>query len=142
MSRPDPQRDRLYEMEGAEFSCIRKHKAELRDLEKFTQVLCELAGVPVPKLVILKHARRDFAAQYVYEPPYAIEMDPQEGVNASALAHELAHHITWILNPRAEDHGPLFVLRYGQLLDLMRLLPLAGFRAICRKHGVKIARPL
>jgi hypothetical protein len=137
--RPDPQAARVYEMEAEEFSGIRKHRARLVDLREFSRVFCDLAEVPRAPVIRIGPSKSDMAGQY--DPAtYALELDRHEGLNGAVFAHELAHHITAVLNPRAADHGPLFVLRYGQILDLMRLLPLAGFRSICRKHNVSIAR--
>jgi len=138
-TRPDPQAERIYEMEAVEFSFIRKHRCSPRHLQELNRIFCEMAGVPAAKIRVIGPTRSDYAGQYDYKTG-TIELDRHEGINGAVFAHELAHHIVFLTKPRAADHGPAFARCYGQLLDLMRLLPQVGFRAICRKHKVTIAR--
>lgn len=135
----DPQADRLYEMEAVEFSFMRRHRCALKDLVGFNRIFCTMAEVPLARIQVVGPSSRDWVGRYDPQT-FLIELDGRQGLNGGVFAHELAHHLTFNLHPRAQDHGPLFARRYGQLLDLMRLFPLPGFRAICRKYGVRIAK--
>lgn len=108
------------------------HTASLRDLRRVARRLCRLHRVP--PVTVYVRAKRGCGGSYLDD---VIQLDPGCGRNLCSLLHELAHHIVGHRHPRAADHGPKFVHWYGHLLDATRLVPLAGFRSLCRRYGVK-----
>jgi hypothetical protein len=129
MKDPNEPRIRLLERYGlrAHFD----HVAPLRDLRRIARRLCRLHRVPPVSVSV--HAKRGCGASYL---DGRIQLDPRCGRNLLSLLHELAHHIVEHRYPRAADHGPRFVHWYMHLADATRLVPLAGFRSLCRKYGV------
>jgi predicted SprT family Zn-dependent metalloprotease len=55
------------------------------------------------------------------------------------LLHELTHYIIDRIYVGHEDHGKQFAGVYMHLLDKYRIIPSIAFRAIAKKHRVKIA---
>jgi hypothetical protein len=135
----DPQRNLIYAMERLEFGGHWSHKISRRTANKWVRQACRNLGVAKPKIVIktVRGVRGEYhtASQTIY-------LDTEYGRSGLVLLHELAHHIAYLKYPRSEDHGPSFVRVYATLLDMSRLVPIAGTKAACRRHGVKIARRL
>lgn len=131
----DPQQQLVYAMERVELRGHARHKANLRQLRRWTRHACRLYGVPLAKVSIRK--MRGWGGSY---DNGSVVLNPKRDQNGMSLAHELAHHLTRFLAPNAQDHGPTFVYYYGALLHGMRLVPFDGFKAICKRHGVKIGR--
>jgi len=134
----DAQKERVYEMERQELRGHRAHLLPLKKIRRLVRAACRVYGVP--PVTIRVWAVRGFGASYDHDRG-AIQLDPKSGRNGLILAHELAHHFTWSKYPKAQDHGPTFAWYYGAILHGWRLVPYEGFRAICRKHGVKVKRP-
>lgn len=136
----DPQRKLVYTMEAREFRAVWKHvKQPLAYLSDLAARVCKMYGAPPVTLVCAKLIGCD--AQYDCEQSRIEFNTTGNGRNVFTLAHELAHHICWTRHGhRVQDHGPMFVLVFGQLLSTLRVTPLAGWRAACKRHGVKIAR--
>jgi hypothetical protein len=131
----DPQKARLYAMEFREFRGLwRGTRTKLKTLRRYVRLVCRLYGIKPCTLYV-----RAYSTKGCYGGG-AIHLDPY-GMNAHTLAHELAHYINDMLDKGSQDHGPRFVRRYGEVLHILRLFPIEGFRAICRKHGIRIARP-
>ncbi|MGH8235416.1 MAG: hypothetical protein ACREXP_00150 [Steroidobacteraceae bacterium] len=84
---------------------------------------------------------RGFGAMYDGEDT-SVTLHPKYGCNGMTLLHELAHHICTLRYPKAQDHGAAFCRIYGELLDRTRLVPFAGWKAVCARHGVKVLRYL
>jgi hypothetical protein len=127
-------------MERLEFGGHWRHQLRpWKFAERWVRQHCKNLGVPVPRLIVktVRGARGEYD-----ETVQTIFLDTKFGRSALVLLHELAHHITWIKYPKAEDHGPQFMRIYAALLDATRLVPLAGTRAACKRHGVRIARKL
>ncbi len=132
----DPQQKRVYRMERLELSGHLRHRMALCELRKMSRALCRRYRVPVANVVARNE--RGFWATYDYETGLVC-LNPQGGRNAATLAHELAHHVAYVLHPGAQDHGPTFMKYYVEMLDSLRLVPAAGMRAIARKYRVAIA---
>lgn len=133
----DPNKAALYRMEQREFAGVWLNvKQPMKYLRKRARAVCRLYQVPQAR--VLARGAPGCDAQY-HDDSGTIDLCGN-GRNLLSLAHELAHHIVWTRHGhRAQDHGPMFVLLYGQLLSSLRICPLAGWRAACRRHGVKIA---
>jgi hypothetical protein len=131
----DPQQWLVYAMERVELRGHCRHKATLKQLRRWARNACRLYNVPPVKLRV--YSKRGYGASIAGG---SIQLDPKSGRNGLSLAHELAHHLADTLAPGSQDHGPTFMNYYGRLLHGMRLVPFDGFKAICREHGIKIAR--
>lgn len=132
----DPQRRLVYVMEHQELRGHRWHWTKLSVLRKHTKTICKMYGLP--RVGLIARRKKGEGASYNPGTPGCIWLG-EDGLNYCTLAHELAHYITWTRHPKAQDHGPLWAFYYGRLLDQMRVVPLAGFKAICRRYGVKMA---
>lgn len=143
----DPQKQALYDMEAREFRAVWfRVKQPMSYLRSLARSLCKMYDVP--NVALVSRRLHGHAAEYDFESCRVvlnakgdINGSSGNGRNVFTLAHELAHHIVWHRHGnRAQDHGPMFVLVYGQLLSSLRVLPLAGWRDACKRHSVKIAR--
>lgn len=137
MRGPDDQKELVYAMEFRELRGLwRGTKTKLKTLKRYVRLVCRLYGLKPCGLFI-----RGMEAKGCYwNYDRTIQLDPY-GMNAVTLAHELAHYVVHMKHSsRAQDHGPQFVRRYAEILHILRLFPIEGMRAICRKHGVKMAR--
>lgn len=132
----DPQQALVYAMERIELRGHCRHKTPMRQLRKWARNACKLYGVPGVTVRVFKY--RGWGGSYLDDK---VQLDPKCGRNGLSLAHELAHHLTVHLAPHAQDHGPTFMYFYGALLHGMRLVPFDGFRSVCKRHGIKIAKP-
>jgi len=131
----DPQAERVYRMESEELSGHCRSVCDDATLKRFLRQGCAIYEVPVPQLV---EGGRKLGGWYD-SITCSIGLNPDCGRNLLTLAHELAHHVVTVKWPRAQDHGATFVRVYAELLDLMRLVPIAGMRQICRRYGVRMA---
>jgi hypothetical protein len=132
----DPQAKRVYEME---WTCLEGHvntNTPLHMLRKVARNLCKEHGVPYVRIFVRSF---DHECDAMYTEPGIIKLDPTRGKNLLTLAHELAHHICSIKNPRAQPHGATWVKIYAGLLSELRLVPIAGMKAICKAHKVRMA---
>lgn len=134
---PDPNKAALYRMEQREFAGLWMHvRQPMKYLQRRARAICRMYEVPPAKIRARTEPGCD--AQY-HDHCDTIDLG-KTGRNVLSLAHELAHHIVWKRHGnRAQDHGPMFVLVYGQLLSSLRCCPMAGWRAACKRHRVKIA---
>jgi hypothetical protein len=130
----DPQKQAVYHMEDDDLRGHCRHRLSLRLLRRYANELCAMYEVPDVSISVYENGLGGSCLDG------KIQLDPKCGMNGLTLAHELAHHICDVKYPRAQKHGPMFASVYGCLLSSLRLVPLPGFRAICRKHGVRIAR--
>jgi hypothetical protein len=136
----DPQRAQVYAMEAEEFGWHAYHRARQKDLRFWLRTMCKKFSVPEPLLKFGPCQTASTNGEYIQEDR-TIVLSSKAGPCGLLLAHELAHHIDYVLGaPGAAYHNPRFVLTYMELLDAMRLVPEEGFRAAARRHGVKIAR--
>lgn len=132
----DPQQHEVYKLETEELNGHRYHKMLLRDLRKWARHTCKQFGVRPPR-VMVKH-NHGYIGVYLSETQ-TIQLDPEWGKNGLTLAHELAHHIVAVKHPRATTHGPTWLGYYAQILDMMRLVPADGVRAVARRRNVAIS---
>lgn len=135
----DPQRELVYAMERLEFGGHWRHKLTMKWAKRWVRHACKHFCVPHASIIV--KCVRGSRAEYDSDT-HTLELDREWGLNGLVVLHELAHHITYCKHPRAADHGPTFMLVYALLLDMARLVPIAGTRAACRRHGVKITRRL
>lgn len=134
----DPQRDLVYAMELRELSGHGVHRVAWGDLKRVAAMVSRRFGVVQP---VLRSKRMTRYGWYDSVPSPVIVLDSERGRNYLTLAHELAHHVIASRHGlRAQDHGPSWVKVYAQILHALRLVPIAGTRAICRQYKVKIAR--
>lgn len=134
MAERDPQKPLVYAMEDEEFRGHCRHRLPLKLVRRYARRLCRIFDVPQVSIRVYRvrgHGGQCSDGQ--------IQLDPKCGMNGLTLAHELAHHVCDVKHPRAQAHGPLFAAYYGALLSALRLVPRVGFRAMCRKHGVKFS---
>lgn len=130
----DPQKERVYEMEHTELGGHAKGRTHPRTLHKLAKDLCAYYSVPVPAIIF---GIKGCAGWYDYRT-LTIGVSGQHGCNLLTICHEIAHHIAHTKAPRSQPHGATWVRIYGECLALARLVPICGFRAICRRHGVKM----
>jgi hypothetical protein len=138
MNLQDPQAERVYEMERDELGGHFSHKLNLSVLRELAKTVCKEYKVPQVTLYI----RRIKGFDGAWHTDNSIYLHADVGMNAATLLHEVAHHITAHLHPKAHNkapHGGRWVRVYAELLDRCRLVPLAGMRAACRVHKVKMA---
>lgn len=131
----DPQQDQLYALEYEEFRGHCRHVMPLKKLRLWARRICAQFGVPRVKIRVWSVRGRGGSYK-----DCSIHLDPGCGRNALTLAHELAHHLTAVKNPRAQDHGATFCAYYAAILDGFRLVPIAGFKAVAKRYGVKVGR--
>lgn len=132
----DPQKQDVYRMEHREFRGVWKHVDQpLRYLRKMSDQVCDMYSVP--RIPVEFGKVRGGSAEYIVGSQITLD---EKGQQLFTLAHELAHHIVWCrYGHRAQDHGPMFVFVYAQVLSSLRIVPMAGMRAACRRNGVKMA---
>jgi hypothetical protein len=135
----DPQRHLVYAMERLEFGGHWRHKLTNRTAKRWIRQACKNLGVKAPKVIV--KTIRGVRGEYD-EDSRTIYLDTEYGRSGLVLLHELAHHVAYVKYPRSADHGPMWMRVYATLLDMSRLVPIAGTKAACRRHGVKIARRL
>lgn len=137
MTAADPNKAALYRLELREFAGIWRYvKQPMKYLRRRASAVCKLYQVPPVRI----RAGKVEGGSAEYEADDARITLDGTARNLITLAHELAHHIIWCRHGhRAQDHGPMFVLVYGQALSSLRCCPMPGWRAACRRHGVKIA---
>lgn len=115
------------------------HRMTVADLRATIRALCEALDIPEPRLRILK-LEDNYIGFYAPERK-TIELDSTCGRNMRVLAHELAHYLHVGSQRLGEpDHSPRWVRIYFQLLDMFRIVPLAGMLAEARRYGVTVAR--
>lgn len=102
------------------------------------KLLARLYEVPRLRAISVRKIR---GAGAVYDADgFTLVLCPKVGRNLATLAHEFAHHIAFCRHGnRPQDHGPLFVLYYAQCLSSLRLVPVAGMRAACKRWKVRMA---
>jgi hypothetical protein len=132
----DPQRDLVYAMEKLHFAGHCRHVLPRKMIKRWVRRVCRTYRIPQPKLAIKEPTVRGRSAEC---DEVGVTLHPKWGCNGLTLLHELAHWIVFNRHPYATDHGPTFMRVYGELLDTMRLVPFAGFRAVCVRHGIKVA---
>lgn len=130
----DPQGRAVYVMERRELRGHYRHTVDRDDLRRALRRLARSFDTTVPPLNTARLSR------YGVWEDGVITLDSERGCNYLTLAHEMAHHVTYERHGyRVQDHGPTFVRVYAQALDILRVVPFAGMRAICRKYRVRIA---
>lgn len=137
--KPDPQKDAVYALDLEGLRGIWKgQKLSLKWRRVKFQELCEQYGVPHIPVVSLK--LRGYGGAYCLDS-VRLEFDPTYGADVITFAHEVAHYLRTSLHGfRGQDHGPLFVGYYAQILAQLNVMPLQGFRELCRRYKVKMTR--
>lgn len=134
----DPQRRALYALEAHEFGGHFRHKVPMRIMRHRAKLLARIYQVPRLRSITIRSMRGD-GGEYDTDT-FRLKLCPRVGRNLTSLAHEFAHHIVFCRHGnRPQDHGPLFVLYYAQCLSTLRLVPVAGFRAGCKRWKVRMA---
>lgn len=130
----DPQERAVYVMERMELRGHRFHVASRETLRRAARRLSRSFNVHVP---VLKFKR---LSRYGVWEDDVITLDDERGMNYLTLAHEMAHHVVFNrCGHRAQDHGATFVRAYAQALEVLRIMPVASMRALCRKYLIRIA---
>lgn len=118
-------------MERIDLSGHLVHVVSMARLRRVADRACRLNDLPPVKVYARVTGDR---GSYGYD---TIQLDPRQGRNLLTLAHELAHHFVEHKAPRSQDHGPRWVRFMGQLLDAFHVIPIEGYRAVCRRRGVR-----
>lgn len=137
----DPAGSAVWRMETREFRGIwRRTRVPFRYRKRLVRMLCRLYAVPM--LSVQSVTNPGYSGQFWHNAKMGIcwlELHPSRGADLLTLAHEFAHYLTHLRSPRATDHGPTFLRHYMQVCESLRLIPSAGFRQACRRHGLTIA---
>ena len=137
VKRPDPQMQRVYDMEATAFYAWSLHVTSIARLRRMAARVCEHYDLPTVTLELLSARSTDRGS---YEnTDGSIALCPYQGRTALVLAHELAHHLVDQRFPQAADHGPTFVKFYAEILAFLGVMPVQSFRAAARLHKVRIA---
>ena len=123
-------------MECREFSGHLRHRIPEKLLRSYAARACRLYGAPI--LTVDVQAERGYRASYNMLD-FHIRLDPVQGCNLLTLAHEIAHHLTWVRSPRAHDHGPIWLRHYAHLVDTFRLMPAKALLIAARKYNLTAA---
>lgn len=123
----------VYVMERRELSGHQWHTYPRKRLYRAIRKICRLYNVP---RVRLRYAALPHCGEYL---DGIVWLERKAGRNLLILAHELAHHIVAHRHPRAQDHGPRWLRYYIEILDILRLIPLEGMLALCRKYNLGVA---
>lgn len=139
----DPQRASVYRMERREFRGLwRRVKIPLSYRQRCAKLIFRLYGLP--PIPVRSGRNKGFCGLFWHSPDPTeqpcIDLCPDTGQDLLNLAHELAHYMTWVRNPRAQDHGPTFMKHYMLICASLRLVPQAGFREAARRYGLRISK--
>ena len=131
----DPQRDDLYWLEAEFNGWWRMSRSTRKQLNDLVTAVSKYYAVDPPRLVI---SRKDEK----HDGDYADNIITlyTHGQNAGVLLHELAHYVTDVHYPDAENHGPEFCAIYMHLLDHYGFLPHEEFRRLAKKYKLRIGR--
>lgn len=115
-------------------------------LQELSNHVCRYYGIPPAKIVVFTNRKvRIFgdSTMFMIDGRVAgakIRLNVAfHGANIFTLLHELAHYIVEWIYDDAENHGPQFVGIYMHLLDKYKVIPSCAFRAMAKKHRIKIA---
>lgn len=137
MTELDTQAKRVYEMEANALWGHSCHHVPLKTLRATAKKICIDVGIPC----VTVHVRHAKDTTGLYDPnTYRIQLEASSGRNLLILAHELAHHLTWVNHPHAQSHGPIWAKYYMYLLDALYIMPICAFKAMARQYGVRMAR--
>ncbi len=131
----DPQRHRVYAMERAYIGTCIDITMSIQKLRAICDHACKSWGVEPCKVTAQKMKGKVFGHWFEGE---IILNQSWNGMNLTTLLHELAHHIHDELGIEADeyDHGHQWVCIYALLLDQYKIMPLAAFKALCKKYNV------
>lgn len=137
----DPQVIAVYNLDREMLGAVVNTHCPKKHLESVVKHACKKWTVPVPVLKLVRRDNRTFGEC----GEDAIELNKNyHGDNMVVLLHELAHWITDRLTEGGKktiaNHSPEFAGVYMALLDTYKVIPDYCFRAIARRHGVRISR--
>lgn len=142
----DPQRHLVYRME-MEAIGARIYGSLTRKLtRRLVRSVCRNYGIPAPRVVWTNRLGR-WAAEWSDAGGGRIAFSTSKLVARDFLTvtHELAHHLHYCLAKdmidEQESHGPEFMACHMSILDVCRMLPVQGMRAVCKAWGVKYHDP-
>lgn len=128
-------------MENEAIGSKRYIELSLKQLKRFARVVCRVYGMPQVDLSFADLG--EWGGEWA--PPNKIRISrTKKGVrDLLTIAHELAHHLHEHLAPDElhEPHGPEFMACYISILDVTRMIPVVGMRAICDSYKVRYVDP-
>ena len=136
----DPQRYLVYRMEAEAFGGRGYYRLTRPSLKRLARSLCKNYGMPQVKIRFKDLGR--WAAEWE-EPNILTFGTKKTSQDLITLIHELAHHLHHHMHPLQdqEGHGPEFMACYMSILDVGRIIPVVGMRAICDSYGVRFVDP-
>jgi len=138
----DPHKEAVYEWEDSWPGWDKNH-ITFKACKELVYSACEAYGVEPP--TVIQHPHRSFSWSRPETDEISIQggkhRDPG-GRNVSTVLHEAAHHIGWeIFGDRIQDHGPVFLGIYLDLLTRAKVAPEIALTASARFHGLRWTRP-
>lgn len=133
---PDPQAERVYDMENSVVRAWRSHATSIAKLKRMAREVCTRYDVPIVTIELMS-SKNGMLGRYDYDHD-VIELCEREGRQAFVLAHEIAHHVTHKLHPRAADHGPTWARHYINIVAFLGVMPKNAMLAMLREHGIRI----
>jgi hypothetical protein len=136
----DPQQFLLYRMENEAIGARQYLSLTRNELTRYLKGLVKTYKAPPVKIVF--EDLGVWAAEW-REPNIIVFGAKRASRDILTAAHEFAHHLHgWIAEERVqENHGREFMACYMSVLDVSRMIPVVGMRAICKSYGIKFADP-
>ena len=135
----DPQREALYRWEDT-WPAWGNNDLTLQACRDVVRWACERYDVVPPK--IRQHRTEAMSECDVSLGVISFQAkarrDGRGGKNAAVALHEATHWILWsTMGDKPQDHGPLFLRTYMQLLAYYGVAPMIALHASARKAGLR-----
>lgn len=140
----DPQQYRLYRMEQECFGGMWRGKMTLKAIRSLANAVCKNYRVSPVKIKFKDLG--GWAGQCWLHARIDIDPKKRAALSIICIAHELAHHVHNQLVSdevliQQEPHGAEFLACYMSVLDTIRIVPLAGTRAIFKNYKLRYIDP-
>ena len=136
----DPQQYLLYRMENEAIGARQYLSLTRNELTRYLNGLVKTYRTPPVKIVF--EDLGDWAAEW-RDPNIIVFGTKRSSRDILTAAHEFSHHLHGHLAEDFvhENHGREFMACYMSVLDVSRMIPVVGMRAICKSYGIKFADP-